>query len=537
MGVVSVLLPSDAFFFPPFVPSAHAQFDSGRSRDSVFQSNTGARRSRGRSGSRSQRDDLPPTEEGYPPAPASETGEAAPIQQQQQVVPQQQAGPPAQQRPAPSSAVRRPVSVPRPGGPPQSGKQPSKPEETKTGIPPEGQIILRVVPVELKADVGEDFPVHIWLDNPEERKFDVVSLALSFDPNLIEFVDAPGGEEGQPNAYDSSEKSLHAFNLVRDPREDPFYLNRADAENGFVYYRTRCASGTLCAGEGFLLSMKFKALGSVDRTRLGFVFSDWPIDLSAPIQSDQTWDWPETMTFVGRIAAPGSEGKAQFNLLGDEGSKADGVISANFALRAYNAEEILENKVRVPEGRTDTRLWLDPPLTSIQAGKTFDVNVVLDNPNRIPWDRVRLDIGFDDRYLEVVDQDEGNWLKYGTNILDGPYHDRFPFEFLRENQARNDSGLIRYDCMVFQKPLQASGVFATIRFRALNQTPETRIVLRQVTEKGSKEGTRLMLKRADVLGDTKDPLDGVSGVSVVIVPRAELLSARNVEADADRKKW
>jgi hypothetical protein len=380
----------------------------------------------------------------------------------------------------------------------------------------------------MKADVEEVFPVHVWLDNPEEKPFDVVSFALSYDPNLLEFLDAPGGIEGKANSHDASEKCLETFNLVRDPLEDPFYLNWADTEKGLVYYRARCASGTVCKSEGFLLSMKFKALASIDRTGLRFLFSEWSDKLAPPIQSDQTWSWPDAMTFVGKTPnASGGEEEGWTNMLGVGASKMDGVISGNLSLRSYDKESILEGRVRVPEGPTRTGLRLDPPLSAAQAGKTFDVTVHLDNPDRVPWDRVRLDIRFDARALEVVDQDEGNWLTIGTNILDGPYHDRFPFEFMRDNQVRNDDGRILYDCMVFRKPLQVGGVLATIRFRALCPIPETRLTFYQTAGENSRDGTSLTLKRSDVLGDTNDPLDGVFGAAVVVVPRKDMVSAKS----------
>jgi hypothetical protein len=282
--------------------------------------------------------------------------------------------------------------------------------------------------------------------------------------------------------------------------------------------------------------MMFRAKTSIDRTGLRFLFSEWPDALAPPEQSDQSWEWPQIMTYVSRTPVapePASGGEeALTNLLGDPNERKDGVISGALTVGGEEKDEMLERLTAVPEGETKTRLYLDPPLVAVEAGKSFDVNVRLDNPNNIPWDRIRLDMLFDPRFLEVEDTDDGNWLTMGVNILDGPYHDRFPFEFMKSNVVRNDSGRILYDCGVFRKQFQSGGTLATIRFKAKKPVPETRIKFFLREEEGYVDGTVLSLRRADVLGDTEILTDGAAGATVVVVPSRELITEGPRDGDA-----
>lgn len=509
-------------------PAYGQGFGAGRSRDSLFRESGARDRSRGRSNRREQE---PQLLEEYEPG-------QDPLQQPlEREVPQGEVEAPERPEPAPPAQPQARAPIPRrpdgvrppipgrrlPPGRPPSGDAPGQTEEPTAGIPPEGHLVMRLVPLEQAAEIGEEFAAHVWIDNPEKKKFNVVSLALSFDPSLLEFIDAPGGAPGAPNSFDLSEKTTSAFELVRDPSEDPFYLNWADTKNGMIYYRARSASGEFCESEGFLLTMKFKALAPIHRTGLRFQFSEWSEDLEPPVQSDQSWSWPKTMTFVGMAG----EESGWENRLGGT-SKLDGVISALVSLTGPDKETLLDAQLSAPEGITRTRIYLDPPVVVSQVGETFDLGVHLENPDRVPWDRIRLDIRFDPRVLEVVDQDEGNWLTLGTNILDGPYHDRFPFDFPRDNQVRADSGRILYDAAVFRRPIHSGGLLASIRFKAIAPAGETRIAFAFPKDRDDRRGTALIFRGADVLENTDLAQDGAYGVIALLVPAKDrqFLSAK-----------
>jgi len=373
--------------------------------------------------------------------------------------------------------------------------------------------------------VDEIVPIHVWLDNPEGKPFNVISFCLSYDPDVLEFIDAPGGPPDAMTSYDVSEKTLSVFPFVRDRAADLFYLNRADPENGMIYYRARCASGEVSIGEGFVVSMKFRVLAPKDRSPIQFIFSEWPEALAPPIQSDQEWAWPEPMTFVALAESKPDEAPTLIQVLGSREDSRDGVISGGVTVEALNKESLIESRTEVPEGRLRTRIVLDPPVVAVEEGESFDLNVRVVNPDKVRWDRVRFDIRFDPKYLEVVDQDEGNWVSIGTNILDGPYHNRFPFDWMRENLVRQDEGRILYENGVFREAFEKEGTVATIRFQAKTTIPQTPVFFHMDPEPSSKAGTRLTYQRSDVLSDTALPKDGTIGSTISIVPARDYLSA------------
>jgi len=223
------------------------------------------------------------------------------------------------------------------------------------------------------------------------------------------------------------------------------------------------------------------------------------------------------MTFVGGKKDKGKSG--WINLLGSEASDRDGVVSGNLTLKGDYTKALQEEEEEIPKGEAFTRISLDPHLNAVQVGKTLAIQVKISNPKGAPWDRIRLEIQYDPTCLEIVDSDSGNWITLGSNILDGPFHDRFPFEWTRNNMVRQQDARILYECGVFSSPLRAEGTLATIHFQALRPIPETWVLFHMPSEVGSREGTVLTRKRLDVLGNTEDPEDGVSGAMVSIVPR------------------
>jgi hypothetical protein len=491
---------------------AEAQFGSGRSRKSIFSSGRSSR-DQGRQPSQSNHSSSQPANsqsQAQPDEPEAPPAPPVQVQPADGVVPVQGAPP---QLKAPGTKKGPPGKT--------AAKQGQKEEKgPQPGIPPEGHVTLFVVPLDQKADVGQEFPLHVWIDNPKSKPIEVVSFVLSYDPRRLEYIDAPGGSGDWANVYDQSEKILTALPLVRNAGVDPFYLNRVDPVNGMIYYRARCAVGESTTAQGFIATMKFRAITPTDQTGLHFIFSDWPEDLAPPVQSDQDWTWPKGMTFVGGKKGKGKSGSGEWvNLLGGDASDRDGVVSGNLTLKGDYTKALKEEEEQIPKGEAYTHISLEPRLNVVQVGKTFDIQLKITNPKGVPWDRIRLELQYDPTYLEVVDSDSGNWITRGTNILDGPFHDRFPFEWIRNNMIRKQDGRIFYEAGIFTSPLRVAGTLATIHLQALRPVPETWLGFHMPSEVGSRVGTVLTVKRQDVLGNTDDPKDGVSGAVVSVVPR------------------
>ncbi len=492
---------------------AEAQFGTGRSRKSIFSRSrsSGGGSSESRQSSQSNQPSQPSSrsesqEVEEPPTPAEPVAPAAPAAP---------AGVAPGRVPVKPGVVRKGTAGKGPGA---KGAKEEKKEQT--GIPPEGHVTLFVVPMDQMLDVGKEFPLHVWLDNPQSKTIEVVSFVLAYDPRRLEYIDAPGGTGESANVFDQSEKILKALPLVRNVGVDPFYLNWVDQANGMIYYRARCPVGESTTGQGFIATMKFRALTPTDQTGLRFVFSEWPENLAPPVQSDQNWTWPKEMTFVGGRKTQAKSGSGEWtNLLGSEASQQDGVVSGNLTLKGDYTKALQEEEGEIPKGETYSRIALDPRMNVVQVGKTFDLQLKISNPKGVPLDRLRFDIQYDPDYLEVVDSDSGNWITRGTNILDGPFHNRFPFEWTRSNMVRQAEGRILYEAGVFTSPLRAGGTLATIHFQALRPVPETWVAFHMPSDIGSREGTVLTRKRLDMLGDTENIEDGVSGAMISIVPR------------------
>lgn len=513
--VLLVLATMLASFFSHTECAQSQGFGSGRSRSSIFRGDRedplSNQPSSGWQNEREQYRNQP-----LPQPPASSPGQPPAAQPAVPAPPPPPAAQPPGRPVVPIPVQRGPRQVVPPGTPGQG-----EGEKGGTGLPFEGNLVMRLLPLEQLLRVGEIATVHVWVDNPLKREFDVVGCCLTYDPTLLELIDAPVESSESPSVFDRSQKNLETFPLLRGEEEDRFYLNHVNPDEGIIYYRARTPVGVVCNQEGFLFATRFRALAPVAHTAVRFSFTGWPKGLEPPIQSDQNWEWPERSTFLGLTPVAESEARKEWqNLLGKDGIGRDGVISGNITIKVPDGQEwTAEEEEVLPTGETQTRIVLDPGMQVVQAGKIFDIDVRLENPQKIAWDRIRLDLSFDPSYLKVIDYDEGNWISYGTNIMDGAYHDRFPFEWMRSNTVRPETGRILYECGTIQQPMRTSGVIATIRLQALQDVPRTRLRFNFPGEVSSRDGTVLLRHRLDVLGHVEDPKDGAIGGQVMVVPR------------------
>ncbi|NQU44527.1 hypothetical protein HQ520_14650 [bacterium] len=127
-----------------------------------------------------------------------------------------------------------------------------------------------------------------------------------------------------------------------------------------------------------------------------------------------------------------------------------------------------------------------PESRQVEVGEEFWIDLILQNDSLIPIDLIGLRIEYDAHVLEVIDEDANNWILRGTNIWDGAFHQAYPFDFHRVNDANNSRGEIDYvlgrQYGVWSFP---TGIFARMRFRAIGAADVTAIRLVR-----GKEGTR-----------------------------------------------
>jgi hypothetical protein len=121
------------------------------------------------------------------------------------------------------------------------------------------------------------------------------------------------------------------------------------------------------------------------------------------------------------------------------------------------------------------QLSLQPSTQDVGVGSQFTLNMNLANSSPEQLASLNVWLSFDPDYLEVVDSDAGNWITSGTNVLDGPYHTAFDWDFHDHNTANNTTGRIGYGEGSFATDVTGSGTFAQIKFLAKAPVLNTQI--------------------------------------------------------------
>lgn len=114
-------------------------------------------------------------------------------------------------------------------------------------------------------------------------------------------------------------------------------------------------------------------------------------------------------------------------------------------------------------------VWLemDGPFGPFEQDEEFTLDIHLRNPNRARFDTVSLLVRYPQNKAKVLDWDRGNWIRNGVNIHDGD-HELFPFDFFFANEVNEVSGRIYYRMASTNVKLDAEGLLAQIRVRALS---------------------------------------------------------------------
>ena len=156
-------------------------------------------------------------------------------------------------------------------------------------------------------------------------------------------------------------------------------------------------------------------------------------------------------------------------------------------------------------------LSLSPSAQDVGVGSEFTLNMNLNNPSSEQLSFLNVWLSFNPAYLEVVDTDTGNWITKGTNVLDGPYHGAFPWDFHGQNSADNTAGTISYGEGSFSTNVIGSGTFAKITFLAKANALDTPINY-LITGTGGINDTYVTdNSAANILG-------GAGGATVNVIP-------------------
>ncbi len=172
------------------------------------------------------------------------------------------------------------------------------------------------------------------------------------------------------------------------------------------------------------------------------------------------------------------------NILGFSDDPADGVLSGGVMIEREGGEEVvLQGKAEelrtlylgTGAAQSEAGLVLIAPEKSPRVGESFVVKVALNNPEGALIDALGFFITFDPSVLQVKDTSKFNWISRGVNILDGPYHEDYPWDMHRRNEVRNERGYIHYAMSLANGQSLPSGVFAEVHFVPIAPSAETEI--------------------------------------------------------------
>ena len=431
-------------------------------------------------------------------------------QKERQASQQQQPQQPPQQ---PAQAV---PGTPLPTGPVQpvaqdqqrrrDGQQPAQPTPAPaaaaTSARSEARALLYFRPFDTVVNTGEVFTTEVIADS-RDADVDELALRLDYPPAIL-----------NPLAVDLSPSA----ELMGDE-----VLYDTDPEEGFVALRAHFRQPSKLKRDT-LATIYWEALQPTDTAEIRFGFG----------KSHGT-----ALRLSGR------------NILGTEGGDADGVIHSNVTVRSTRVRPIAQkvgNKgllvanSRIADPTAGIGLGLESSRTSVRAGEQFTVDVLLKNPDLLPFNRLMLYLQFDPATLEVVDTDRGNWARDRVNILDAFAHEDFPFDFHRRNDANNTTGEIVYEVARELDPIRAEGPVARVTFRALKDSPRTDIVLVH-NAPGIAPTTDVQYLQQSVLENRPDAATALDGVAMQVfaapegggAPILRTPSARSQTAEGGRR--
>jgi len=425
----------------------------------------------------------PPAAPGQNPAPAAGTPNAQPAQ------PNAAGQTPAPGQPQAQLPVGLQPGQPLPTGPVQARMTPPIQQATPTPAAAapqtarsESRTILFFHPLDSIVNVRDRFKTDVVAET-KDGEIDEISVLLRYPRHVL-----------NPLALDHT-------------AIDPFVKDHVDYEfnpdEGTIYFHAKLEKPTRFT-QAKVLSLVWEALEESDGATISYQFG--------------------TGAQTTGLYYKGSD------LLGTLPGSQDGVIKTTVQVVAPRGKPTitkLENNdimigARPPAVQDDRpneklALHMRGPNRAVRPNETFDVGVYLDNPGEKRIDRIRLYLQFDPEVVQVVDYDTGNIVTRGTNIHDAMAREAFPFDFYRYNEADNKKGTIVYEVSASTSHVRGSGRVATIRLKALKDTPGADLVMVE-NAKGLAPTTGVSFAGISLLQDINetDVAKAVEGVSVPV---------------------
>ncbi len=334
------------------------------------------------------------------------------------------------------------------------------------------------VATDIDAIEGGEFVTDVQMMNPNGYEVDRFRLVMDYNPAFVEPL------------------SINDSAILDDLAASP--IARVDRALGQIYYEAELA----------------KPVVELD---VPLIFMTWqakkPV-LNTAIRFGRTRDGLYTELYEGAekvLGAPYEEG--------------DGTVSLGLRVIPSDPAEalLMQEEPQLYLG-SDERvggllLAIRSPEETPVVGEPFTMDIVMDNLAYSQIDGLSMMIQFDPEVLTILDSDMDNWVTLGTNILDGPFRDTFPWDYHMANSVYPARGLIEYRVGTSYPDdfIGTSGVVAQIHAVANRPTAGTSVRFVFARQAGQRT-TEVSYLGQDVLGDTGVRNDGVKGAYFPVLP-------------------
>ncbi|MCB2155101.1 hypothetical protein KQI84_09460 [bacterium] len=213
------------------------------------------------------------------------------------------------------------------------------------------------------------------------------------------------------------------------------------------------------------------------------------------------------------------------SVLGEPHEEGDGTVSVGVRVIPADPDEaaLMQEEPQLYLGSDErvggVQIAIQPPIETPQVGQIFTMDIVLDNSTYSQIDGISFLIQYDPTTIEILDADQDNWITLGPNILDGPFHGDFPFDYHMANTFYQVRGLIEYrvgtstpdDLLGIDAPI------ARIVARGLKPSAGTAVQFSFSKRRGTRT-TEVVYMGQDVLGDPDISNDGARGAFFRVLP-------------------
>ena len=328
---------------------------------------------------------------------------------------------------APGALLPGQSAAPAPGATPT-------PKPTPPAQASQPHVTMFMSPASHSVRVGEQFPTHWRLANPDHLVFDRIQLAMHFPAENVRPV------------------SVHQEALEGLLEGEPELL--LDEAAGALIYRASFKE-PLRPSELALVTVLWEAVAPA-RVAL----------IRPSVGSEQTSAWwgdkRQTVTIYGMDDALVG---ANVQILGEQPA-----VPKGYQILTSDPRDLAPVLAGFPD---QTRLrppsfWIEQDSRAeYAAGDWVVIDVGITNGDDMVFDEIRLALRYDPQVLHVVDTDGENLIRRGTNILDGPFHATWGWDHYYTNEVDAARGLIQYRVSTSDLAEQPSGPLARVFARVL----------------------------------------------------------------------